>query len=280
MSRARSDLSLEEIARFDDALFLVDKKETERVINHDRLDRIAGAVCAIPCVGQGPKGRDAPASDASGLVQLLRIKHEAKVMLVANLSTRHGLVNGATGVVKKILFDPLSENPGPPGIPAAVVVQFPGYRGPAWDAREPQWVPISVHSAEWPDSSGGSNRRQQIPLCLCFACTIHKSQGMTLNMAAVDTGEREWSQGLTYVALSRLKTLEGLLISPMNPVTYRIHRWRGLGGADGKRLKNRQDEERRLRRLGETDPAEQHLQRPPARGRRGRRGHGGRGARR
>ena len=40
--------------------------------------------------------------------------------------------------------------------------------------------------------------------------TIHKSQGLTLENAVIDIGDRDIATGCTFVALSRLKTLEGL----------------------------------------------------------------------
>jgi len=43
---------------------------------------------------------------------------------------------------------------------------------------------------------------------------MHKSQGMTLDKAIVNLGEREFSRGLTFVALSQVRTIEGLAIKP------------------------------------------------------------------
>ena len=45
--------------------------------------------------------------------------------------------------------------------------------------------------------------------------TIHKSQGQTMTKAVIDIGDKERAAGCTFVALSRLKTLSGLLIQPM-----------------------------------------------------------------
>ena len=53
-------------------------------------------------------------------------------------------------------------------------------------------------------------QRIQIPLKVGYALSIHASQGMTLDCAAVDIGSRIFSSGQLYVALSRVKTLEGL----------------------------------------------------------------------
>tara|TARA_B100001123_G_C14744487_1_gene802290 strand:- start:344 stop:571 length:228 start_codon:yes stop_codon:yes gene_type:complete len=42
--------------------------------------------------------------------------------------------------------------------------------------------------------------------------TIHKSQGLTLEKAVIDIGKSDIAIGMTYVALSRLKTIEGLFL--------------------------------------------------------------------
>jgi hypothetical protein len=57
-----------------------------------------------------------------------------------------------------------------------------------------------------------------IPLCLAWALTIHKIQGATLDMAEMDVGKTVFADGQTYVALSRVKTLDGLYLSEFNPL--------------------------------------------------------------
>lgn len=47
--------------------------------------------------------------------------------------------------------------------------------------------------------------RQQLPLKLAWAMTIHKCEGLTLSKAWIDLGSSERSPGITYVALSRVK---------------------------------------------------------------------------
>jgi len=58
----------------------------------------------------------------------------------------------------------------------------------------------------------------QFPLRLAWAVTIHKAQGKTLDAAVIDLGSRAFAPGQTYVAFSRLTSLEGLYLKrPLTP---------------------------------------------------------------
>jgi ATP-dependent exoDNAse (exonuclease V) alpha subunit len=63
----------------------------------------------------------------------------------------------------------------------------------------------------------------QFPLRLAWAVTIHKSQGQTYDRAVIDLGSGAFAPGQTYVALSRLTSLDGLYLSrPLRPSDIRV----------------------------------------------------------
>jgi ATP-dependent DNA helicase PIF1 len=76
-----------------------------------------------------------------------------------------------------------------------------------WQSEKIPWVGIS-----------------QIPLILAWALTIHKSQGVSLDMAEIDVGTGIFEFGQTYVALSRVKTMDGLYLSSFDITKIRINK--------------------------------------------------------
>ena len=65
---------------------------------------------------------------------------------------------------------------------------------------------------------------QQIPLIYAWAITIHKAQGVSLDMAQIDAGSNIFECGQTYVALSRIKSLAGLYLSAFNPQKIKVNK--------------------------------------------------------
>jgi ATP-dependent DNA helicase PIF1 len=64
----------------------------------------------------------------------------------------------------------------------------------------------------------------QIPLILSWALTIHKSQGASLDNAEIDVGSGIFECGQTYVALSRVRSLNGLYLTSFDVKKIRINK--------------------------------------------------------
>jgi ATP-dependent DNA helicase PIF1 len=131
----------------------------------------------------------------SSCVPLLKLKKGAVVMCLINLDMENGICNGSQGVVIDIL----------PGISPVPVVKFT-------NGLTRQIHPHYWQSDEYPTIAIG-----QIPLCLAWAITIHKIQGATLSLAEMDLGNSIFEYGQTYVALSRIQSLDGLYLSSFHP---------------------------------------------------------------
>ena len=134
-------------------------------------------------------------------------------MLTMNLLTDVGLCNGATRIIVDFIY---ADNMQPPDIPIAVIVKFDDYKGPSLSNVLPGCVPMCPITITC-DISEGVHERQQLPLKLSWAITIHKSQGLTLSKAWIDIGKTERTPGITctYVAVSRVRTLSSCIIEPM-----------------------------------------------------------------
>lgn len=128
-------------------------------------------------------------------------------MLRKNLCVKKGLVNGALGTVKDIVYHLPGQ--GPPTMPAFIMIQFDNFHGPFISDH---LFPLQPTTANWKDNCIDCSRKQ-FPINLAYALTIHKAQGLTLNKAIIDMGERELAPGLTYVALSRVRRIEDQLLA-------------------------------------------------------------------
>lgn len=73
--------------------------------------------------------------------------------------------------------------------------------------------PITVSNFIWKSEHNKRVGVSQIPLIYSWAITIHKAQGLTLENAIIDIGSNIFAYGQTYVALSRVKSLNGLYLT-------------------------------------------------------------------
>ena len=131
----------------------------------------------------------------------LVLRKGAQVMLLTNKYMDFGLVNGSRGIVEKFCD-------GPSGYP---MVKF----------RNGEVLIIEPHTWESEDIDG--LQRQQIPLRLAYAVTIHKAQGATLDCALIDIGDNTFEYGQAYVALSRVRSLDCLYIWDLTARAFMVH---------------------------------------------------------
>lgn len=123
----------------------------------------------------------------------LRLKKGAEIICIKN-NFEQGYVNGSRGKVIGFV-----EESGDP-----IIELYNGKK-------------ISLGKELWAIEEDGKIKASisQIPLRLAWAITIHKSQGMSLDNAEIDL-TRSFSYGMGYVALSRVRTLNGISLVGFN----------------------------------------------------------------
>uniref|UniRef100_A0A671Y0B1 ATP-dependent DNA helicase PIF1 n=1 Tax=Sparus aurata TaxID=8175 RepID=A0A671Y0B1_SPAAU len=174
-------------------------KDDVELTNENKLQQLPGSVRVFEALDSDPalvKTIDAH----SPVSRLIQLKVGAQVMLTKNLDVTRGLVNGARGVV--VAFES-----GKHGLPRV---------------RFLCGVTELLKPERWVFKSGGGVHlsRQQLPLKLAWAISIHKSQGMTLDCVEISLA-RVFESGQAYVALSRARSLEGLRVMDFDPRVVR-----------------------------------------------------------
>jgi len=185
----------------DGTITLATTNSTVTRINASALARLPGRVLTAKAEISGEfSGRAYPADES------LELKVGAQVMFLRNDTQEGGTqrwVNGSVGTVVKIAD--------------TVWVEI--------DGRDHEVKPAVWEKFKYSYSARTKSLRKdvvaeftQFPLRLAWAVTIHKSQGKTYDRAIVDLGPRSFAPGQTYVALSRISSLEGLYLTrPLRP---------------------------------------------------------------
>jgi energy-coupling factor transporter ATP-binding protein EcfA2 len=189
---------------------LATRNDIVNKINSQHLNALPGKEQTARAEVSGDFGRGEASLPAESE---LKLKVGAQVMFLRNDTSMSGepprWVNGTIGTVTRILG-------------SAVRVDIDGEE-------------VDVEPAVWErfryayDQNTKKLSRDvvaeftQFPLRLAWAVTIHKSQGKTYDRAIIDLGSGAFAPGQTYVALSRLTSLEGLYLSrPLRPRDIRV----------------------------------------------------------
>ncbi|GAA2909160.1 ATP-dependent exoDNAse (exonuclease V) alpha subunit [Microbacterium keratanolyticum] len=189
---------------------LATRNDIVNSINRRHLAALPGREQTAKAEVNGDFGRGESAFPADSE---LKLKVGAQVMFLRNDVSQQGdpprWVNGTIGTVQRILGD-------------SVRVEIDGES-------------VDVEPAVWERFRYAYNpgtktltrdvvaEFTQFPLRLAWAVTIHKSQGKTYDRAVIDLGSGAFAPGQTYVALSRLTSLDGLHLSrPLRPSDIRV----------------------------------------------------------
>ncbi|WP_295781965.1 AAA family ATPase [uncultured Microbacterium sp.] len=189
---------------------LATRNDRVNTINRRHLDELVGRTQTANAEISGDFGR----GEANYPAEMeLTLKVGAQVMFLRNDSAQFGeaprWVNGTIGTVTRIAGD-------------SVRVEVDGI---AHDVEPAVW-----ERYRYAYDPGTKNLSREIvaeftqfPLRLAWAVTIHKSQGKTYDRAVVDLGAGAFAPGQTYVALSRLTSLDGLYLTrPLRPADIRV----------------------------------------------------------
>ncbi len=191
-------------------------------VNDKELAKISGEPIKYECKSSytfRPKGRGSGDSDEDetdkpataeqiarelevmakncGYQKSLNLKVGSQVILLVNLDFDRQLVNGSRGVV--IGFEG--------GYPMVDFGKTREVIGPkAWESSEILGLVVN-----------------QIPLKLAWALTIHKTQGLTIDALEIDIGSSLFEYGQSYVAMSRVRSADGLYIKDFDPRRIKVH---------------------------------------------------------
>lgn len=171
---------------FEDAVHLFYKEEIQYSKTYPTPAPTAQIAVIIHSSSEAAKAKP---DDAGGLEAVIHLAKAAKVMLTCNLWQQSGLCNGAIGTVNEILY---AEGQRPPNLPIAVTVNFTEYTGPPFLPSKPKCIPIAPLTLQWHNGSTQLSR-QQLPLRLSYAISIHKSQGQTPSLILATV---KWQQGV------------------------------------------------------------------------------------
>lgn len=173
------------------------RAQVER-LNHERLSMLDGEVREFNTIYMGQARKVDELKRNAPIPETLLLKKGALVMFRQN-DPEYRWVNGTLGTVREF---------NSKGVRVELL------NGKSYDIKP---SPFNVLDAEGESVASASN----YPLNLAWATTIHKAQGATLDRAHVDL-RGVWEHGQSYVALSRVRSIQDLTIEGLGPRVFRV----------------------------------------------------------
>ncbi len=185
----------------DDYITLTTHNHTANFINDRKLAALNSTTKLFSAKVSGDFSESAYPNDTT-----LELKKGAQVLFIKNdITPQKRYYNGLLGTITEIDEKSVTVQPKSGGAPITV-------EAVAWDNLE---YVINPKSGEMEQSIKGTF--SQIPLKCAWAITIHKSQGLSFDRAVIDASG-SFAHGQLYVALSRCRTLEGMVLkTPISP---------------------------------------------------------------
>lgn len=224
-SRCAVRLSLTERDGFRSVIRIYTKKADVTQYNHAHMINLHSPAIYVSAINEGTGAERAESREAGNLSNRFPICVGCRVMLTRNLWTEAGLVNGAQGRVFDISWAEGANPERNDDPPRVILVVFDKYTGPPFilgngdpcrDGEGNLAVPILQVRQDFTFRYNTCSRKQ-FPLVVSYAITVHKSQSLTLSKAVCDISEPEFASGLSYVAVSRVSRLEGLVFDNTFP---------------------------------------------------------------
>ena len=177
-------------------IYLTSTNELANGINEARLAKLKGKIWMSQGVIEGDFGAEYLPTAVD-----LRLKQGAQIMLLNNDSSGRW-INGTIARVTGFVTDGEGQELIAADLETGEPVSIAPYR---WEIYR-----FFLKDGELASEIAGSFTH--FPVRLAFAVTIHKSQGKTFEKAVIDVGRGAFAHGQMYVALSRCKSLEGIVL--------------------------------------------------------------------
>jgi len=187
----------------ENSIFLTTKRNIARNINNDKLENLTGEKVTYIGLLSGKYLRlkeeaEDKIEDKLPAPYKLELKKDAQIMMLKNDSGKRW-VNGSIGKIDKLEPDSITVN----------IV------GNKYKIEKESWTEVEfvLNNETKKIEEKIIAEFAQFPLQLSYAMTIHKSQGKTFDRITVDVGTGAFAHGQVYVALSRCRTLNGIILN-------------------------------------------------------------------